>query len=188
RFEWDQAKHPARDFWPETWRQSHTLATAYKHSAVWYYQELVPRIATNDYKKWLARFRYGNQTFTPGSDEFWLNGEIKISPREQVEFLNCLLKNRCGLSASTFSAFEAVALQESKNAYRLYAKTGAGALEANNNDGAFAGWYVGYVKNGEGKPLAAFALYMEAENFTALKNLRRTLSLKILADLRLWDE
>jgi beta-lactamase class D len=187
RFEWDQVKYPAKSFWPETWKQSHTLASAFKHSAVWYYKALVPRIQPGDYKKWLARFHYGDQVFTPGSNEFWLDNELKISPQEQVEFIACLLNDRCGVSASTFAAFESIALQETNNNLSLYAKTGAGSIDPNNNDGAFNGWYVGYIKGDGGKPVAAFALYMEAENFAALKDSRKALSLRFLGDLRLWS-
>ena len=39
--------------------------------------------------------------------------------------------------------------------------------------------------NLHGKPVAAFALYMEAESFAALKNYRKELSLKLLGELRL---
>lgn len=186
RIEWDQAQYPAKDFWPETWKQSHTLASAFKHSAVWYYKVLVPRIKPADYKKWLAKFHYGNQAFTPGSNEFWLNNELKISPAEQVEFIACLLKSRCGVKASNFFAFESAALQETNNTLSLYAKTGAGSIDPNNNDGAFEGWYVGYIKDANKKPIAAFALYIEAESFAALKDYRKQLSLKLLGDLGLW--
>jgi beta-lactamase class D len=188
RFEWDQIKYPAKDFWPETWKQSHTLASAFKHSAVWYYKALVPRIKPAEYKKWLATFHYGNQTFTPGSNEFWLNNELQISPTEQVEFIACLLKNRCGVKASNFAAFESAALQETKNGLSLYAKTGAGSIDPNNNDGAFEGWYVGYIKDANRKPVAAFAIYMETENFAALKDYRKQLSLRLLSDLTLWSD
>lgn len=185
--EWDQVKYPAQSFWPDTWKQSQTLATAFKHSAVWYYQALVPRIAPKDYKKWLAKFQYGNQTFTPGSNRFWLNGELQISPEEQMEFLVCLLKNRCNIKAANLSLFETIALQESKNNFYLYAKTGAGSLDPNNFDGAFAGWYVGYVKDKTGKPVTAFSIYMQADNFSALQHYRKELSLKLLSDLGFWN-
>lgn len=185
--EWDQKKYPAKDFWPETWKQSHTLASAFKHSAVWYYQALVPHIKPADYKKWLAKFHYGNQTFTPGSNEFWLNNELQISPAEQVEFIVCLLKNHCGVKANHFAAFESAAMQETKNGLSLYAKTGAGSIDPTNNDGAFEGWYVGYVKDANAKPVAAFAIYMEAESFAAVKDYRKAFSLRLLEDLGIWE-
>lgn len=188
RIEWDQIKYPAKDFWPAAWKQSHTLASAFKHSAVWYYKALVPRIKPADYKKWLVKFNYGNQTFTPGSNEFWLNNELQISPVEQVEFIACLVKNRCGVKANHFAVFESAAFQETKNNLTLYAKTGSGPIDPNNNDGAFEGWYVGYIKNANGKPVAAFALYMEAENYSALKDYRKAFSLRLLSDLTLWND
>ena len=183
---WDPVKRPAKDFWPETWKQNHTLATAFKHSAVWYYQELVSRITPAQYQTWLARFKYGNQTFTPGSDQFWLNTELKISPQEQVDFIVCLLKTRCGVTQKTFSAFESAALQETKKNFALYAKTGAGSIDPNNNGGAFEGWYVGYVKDENGKLVTAFAIYVEAGSFSAIKDFRREFSLRLLSDLGLW--
>ncbi len=186
--EWNPEQYPAKDFWPETWKQSHTLASAFKHSAVWYYKALVPQVKPADYKKWLARFQYGDQVFTAGSDAFWLDNELKISPLEQVNFIACLLKDRCGVSAKNFAIFESIALQESRGKLLLYAKTGAGSIDPNNNDGAFNGWYVGYIKGKDGKPRAAFALYMEAESFAALKDYRRALSLQLLEDLGLWEE
>lgn len=186
--EWDQEKYPAKSFWPETWKKSHTLGSAFKHSAVWYYKALVPRIQPAEYKKWLTKFQYGNQTFTPGSQEFWLDNELQISPVEQVEFINCLLKNRCGVKAKYFEAFESVALQETKSGLSLYAKTGSGPIDMNNFDGAFEGWYVGYVKGEDGKPVAAFALYMEADSFRGLKDYRKALSVKLLGDLGLWGQ
>lgn len=187
QIEWDQKKYPAQSFWPETWKQSHTLKSAFKHSAVWYYKALVPRIKPTEYKSWLAKFHYGNQKFTAGSDDFWLNNELKISPAEQVEFIACLLKNRCGVKTNNFAAFEPTALQEVRNGLSLYAKTGAGPVDPQNFDGAFEGWYVGYVKAEDGKPVTAFALYMEAESFSQLKSYRKDFSLRLLTDLNLWS-
>lgn len=184
--EWDPAKYLAQPYWPKTWKRSQTLASAFQHSAAWYYQALVPRIPPTEYKKWFAKFHYGNQTFTPGSQQFWLNGELKISPSEQLGFVVCLLKHRCGIGTKTFAVFEAIALQEGKDGLSLYAKTGAGPQDLNNNEGAFEGWYVGYVKDEAGKPLAAFALFMEADSFSALQPYRKELALKLLAGLGYW--
>lgn len=79
-------------------------------------------------------------------------------------------------------------MQETKNGFSLYGKTGAGPVAPNNNEGAFAGWYLGYIKDVNGKPATAFALYMEAENFAALKDLRKALSLRLLAGVGFWKE
>ena len=183
---WDSKKRPAKDFWPETWKKDQSLASAFKHSAAWYYQELVPRISPEQYKKWLAQFNYGNQFFVPSSDAFWLDGQLKISTKEQVSFIACLLNDRCGVKPATLAAFEQIALQEMKSNFSLYAKTGAGPIDSSNFDGAFEGWYVGYIKDQNANPLVAFAIYVEAESFGALKNFRRTFALQLLTDLGWW--
>lgn len=181
---WNSIKHPAKDFWPSTWKADQTLATAFKHSAAWYYQELAHRISPKQYETWLARFRYGNQTFRPGSDEFWLNGELKISPKEQVEFLYCLIKNGCGVKPATVGAFEKIALQKTNRSKSLYAKTGAGPIDPSNIGGAFEGWYIGYIKE-DGKPITAFAMYVQSESFSAIRDFRQAFSLRLLSDLKL---
>ena len=184
--EWNPVKRPAKDFWPETWKKDQTLASAFKYSAAWYYQELVSRIPPEQYKKWLAQFGYGNRNFASPSDAFWLDGQLKISPREQVNFVVCLLKNHCGVRATTFAAFEEIALQETKDHFSLYAKTGAGPIDSNNFDGAFEGWYVGYIKDHNARPVAAFAIYVDGENFAAIKHFRRNFSMQLLENLGLW--
>lgn len=187
RFEWDQLKHPAKDFWPETWKRPHTLASAFKHSAVWYYKELVPRIKPQQYKEWLEKFSYGNRSFEPGSNEFWLNGELKISPLEQVKFLKCLVDSGCGVKSKTLSTFELIGLQETKNGLSLYGKTGAGPVDPDDHNGAFEGWYIGYIKKNEsGAPIVAFAIYVESSSFKLLRDFRKDFSLRILNDLGFW--
>lgn len=186
RTEWNAIKRPAKSFWPETWKKPHSLTTAFKHSAVWYYQDLVSHVDPVDYKKWLKTFQYGNQTFTPGTDQFWLDGELKISPYEQLEFIDCLLKNQCKVSDKNFSAFESIALLERSGEYSLFAKTGTGPKDPKNNDGAFEGWFVGYVKDGKANPVAAFVLYVGAENFSDIKDFRKQISLTLLQDQNLW--
>lgn len=186
--EWNSSQYPSKPYWPDTWKQPQSLASAFQRSAVWFYQDLVPRIDPKEYKKWLGRFEYGNQKFTPGSNQFWLNNELKISPVEQVNFLVCLLETRCGISEKNVSAFEKISLVERKDGLFLYAKTGAGPIDPDNMDGAFEGWYVGYIKDENADPVIAFALYVKAENFSSLRDFRKILSLKLMNDLGYWRE
>lgn len=187
KIEWNPVKRPAKDFWPDTWKQDQTLATAFVHSAAWYYQDISRRIPPADYHAWLKRFSYGNRNFTSGNDAFWLDGELKISTREQVRFLHCLLESKCGVKAATLNAFESIARQKLTETKFLFAKTGAGPIDPSNNQGAFEGWYVGYIKEGE-DPLVVFAIYVESENFSSIKDFRRAFSLKLLADLGYWEK
>lgn len=180
--EWDSEKYPAKSFWPATWKQPQTLTSAFQRSAVWFYQDLVPKIDPKQYEKWLARFSYGNKKFTVGSKEFWLDNELTISPLEQVNFLVCFLKTGCGVTAKNRALYETIALAERGEGFALYAKTGAGPIDASNMDGAFEGWYVGYVRDKNAQPTSAFALHVTAENFSSIRDFRKAFSLQILSD------
>lgn len=179
---WNSQKRPAKDFWPATWKRDQTLVSAFKHSVAWYYQELVPRIAPEQYKKWLAKFIYGNQIFASGSDAFWLDGQLNVSPKEQVNFVFCLLKNRCGVSTATFTWFEAIALQETKGNLSLYAKTGAGPVDSNNFDGSFEGVVSKIRMQNLLRPLR---FMLKRKTLQPLKFSPRLVN-ELLADLELW--
>ena len=94
---WDSIKNPAKPWMHESepfkyWMQDNTLKTAIKNSVVWYYQELARRVGKEKMTKYLNRIDYGNNDISSGIDNFWLCGSIKVSAKEQVEFLNKLYK------------------------------------------------------------------------------------------------
>ena len=79
---WDGVKREI-----ETHNQDQNLETAFKYSAVWYYQEVERRIGEERMKKFVDSINYGNKNIGGGIDRFWLDGEIRISADEQIEFL-----------------------------------------------------------------------------------------------------
>lgn len=76
--------------WVESWNRDHVLRTAYQNSVVWYYQELARRIGEARMQQFVDAFDYGNHDIAGGIDQFWLSGALRISPRQQVEFLRRL--------------------------------------------------------------------------------------------------
>jgi beta-lactamase class D len=70
-----------------SWERDHTLDSAIKNSVVWFFQNLARSIGRDRELEHLRAFAYGSQTFSGAVDQFWLNGELTISPREQVAFL-----------------------------------------------------------------------------------------------------
>ncbi|MEC5398967.1 class D beta-lactamase [Uliginosibacterium sp. H1] len=137
-FKWDGQKR-----WVEDWNRDLDLTEAFRVSAVWAYQEIARGVGSTRMQQALRDFRYGNAAITPKVDNFWLDGDLRISPVEQVEFLRRLDEGRLPLSARTLEIGRRVMLREEKNGYRLYAKTGW-----DNNKPAI-GWYVGWVERGE---------------------------------------
>jgi beta-lactamase class D len=79
---WDGTK---QDF--PTWERDHTLDSAIKSSVVWFFQRAARAIGRDRELAHLRAFTYGSQTFSGPVDAFWLNGELTISPREQIAFL-----------------------------------------------------------------------------------------------------
>ena len=83
---WDGTQHdnPA-------WNQDHTLKTAMQYSVVWYYQELARRVGKEKMQHYVDAAGYGD--ISGQIDTFWLDGGLRISPYEQIEFLKRLYQS-----------------------------------------------------------------------------------------------
>lgn len=79
---WDGIK---KDF--PAWERDHSLDSAIKSSVVWFFQRAAASIGRERELDYLKAFNYGSQTFTREVDAFWLNGDLTVSPREQILFL-----------------------------------------------------------------------------------------------------
>jgi len=83
---WDGTK---RDY--PTWNQDQTLESAIRMSAVWVFQQFATAIGRERELEYLRLFRYGSATFGHDVTDFWLNGDLQISPVEEVAFLRRML-------------------------------------------------------------------------------------------------
>lgn len=79
---WDGTR---RDY--DAWNRDQTLESALRNSVVWFFQALARSIGRERELQHLRAFGYGSQTFAREVDQFWLTGDLTISPREQVAFL-----------------------------------------------------------------------------------------------------
>ena len=64
-----------------------------RHSTVWVYQQFAREIGEVREKEYLTRIQYGNADLSGGVDRFWLDGALRISAMEQVDFLRKLYRN-----------------------------------------------------------------------------------------------
>lgn len=133
---WDGKKR-----WNENWNADTDLKTAYKNSTVWYYQELARRVGGAKMKYWLDKVQYGNADTTGGIDKFWLDGGLRISPEQQIVFLQQLYENRLPFSQRTMDITKQIMIAKDTVNFKLRAKTGWG-FEGKKS----IGWYVGYVE------------------------------------------
>lgn len=107
--------------------------------------------------EYLSQFSYGNQDMGSGVDRFWLEGDLRISPREQVEFLRSFHEGRLGVSPRSTAILKEFMVLESTPRYVLSGKTGTAEVTPTRE----LAWLVGYLER-DGS-VFYFALNMEGE-------------------------
>ena len=135
------------------WNRDHDLDSAFRASAVWYFQELAYRIGRERMDRWLDRIDYGNRSTEGPIDQFWLYGGLRISPLEQVAFLRRLHAGTLPFSEENQAAVRRMMEHELPGGRQIAGKTGWTTL-----DGVHHGWYVGWT--GAPTQPAFFALYV----------------------------
>ncbi|MDP4116440.1 MAG: penicillin-binding transpeptidase domain-containing protein, partial [Bacteroidota bacterium] len=123
------------------WNQDHSLKSAFQNSVVWYYIELAKRAGPQTMQKYYTLFNYGNRKANGGKRAFWLDGNIRISVNEQIEFLKKLYFNKLPVSIKNQELVKDIMINEKTEKYVLRAKTGMGLT-----DGKYFGWFVGYLE------------------------------------------
>jgi beta-lactamase class D len=127
-----------------------TLKSAFQHSIVPYYQELARRIGTENMQSFVKRFNYGNQKTSPELTSFWLNGDLRISALQQIEFLYKIEKQQLGLRSETYKTLMEIFELRRSHPFSIYGKTGWGF-----QDGKDIGWLVGFTEWGRSRYLFA---------------------------------
>ncbi len=138
-------KWDGKDKGIEAWNRDHTLETAFKSSCIWFYQELARRIGTDKYKAILKQVGYGTANPGPNLETFWLEGDLKISAGEQIEFLKRLYRRELPFRASSYDTLARLMILEQKPSYTLRGKTGWAGM--GQKDSRQIGWLVGYVES-----------------------------------------
>lgn len=123
------------------WNTDQNMRSAIRFSTVWFYQELARRVGEKRMKHYIDSIDYGNKTISGGIDLFWLKGDMRITPRQQLTFLKKLYKNELPFSPSIMETVKDILITERTEAYVLRSKTGWGDLGKPDT-----GWYVGYLE------------------------------------------
>lgn len=131
---WDGVK---REF-PQ-WNKDQTMRTAIKDSVVWSYQELARRIGQQRMQRYINLANYGNRDISGSIDRFWLDGGLRITPKEQIDFLVKLQQNKLPFSQRSIAIVKDIIINEKTSDYVLRGKTGWQKQ---------VGWYVGYLERG----------------------------------------
>lgn len=139
-FPWDGKKR-----YYSLWNKDQTLRSSMRGSVVWVYQHMAVAIGEKAEKEYLQKINYGNADFSGPVQYFWLDGSLKISAMEQIEFLQLLYKNELPFSVEHQRLVKDIMIVEAGKNWIVRAKTGN---YVNKNERY--GWYVGWVENSDG--------------------------------------
>jgi beta-lactamase class D len=146
-FKWDGV---SRDI--PGWNQDHTLRSAIAASAVPVYQEIARRIGPERMQKYLDLFDYGNRNIGGGIDQFWLTGELRIDPIQQIDFVDRLRRGALPISARCQELVRDILPVTKVGDAIIRAKTGLLGAETGKPT---LGWLVGWAEKAEARTVFA---------------------------------
>ncbi len=150
-FKWD-----GKDKGWHRWNKDQTIETAFPFSCVWFYQELAKRVGNEAYLTHFGKLNYGNEKTGPDLTTFWLDGDLRISPLEQIRFLKKLYREELPFKKRHIQLVKRLMIIEKTPQYTLRAKTGW-AMRIKDQ----YGWYIGYVEADQ--KVWFFAMNMDIE-------------------------
>lgn len=179
-FKWDGK---SRRF--SIWEKDLSLKAAFQNSCVPCYQSLAKRIGTQKMAAYVSKLKFGEMDINEANiDSFWLAGQSKISPLQQIDFLMRLYEGRLPIAETTRETVKAIMkVGKLNNRHVLSAKTGLAVSDGEQD----IGWFVGYVEK-TGNPLyfatkiSPIDNQMESRSFAPL---RKKITLEALAKLHL---
>lgn len=157
------------------WNQDMSIETAFKTSCICFYQEIAKRIGNVNYLKHLKKIHYGNEKTGYELISFWLQGDLKISAREQIDFLKKLYSDQLPYKKENLKLVKDLMIDEQNQKFTIRAKTGWATRIRNQ-----IAWYVGYVEANDS--VWFFATNIDVKDAKDV-NYRREITLQALSKL-----
>jgi beta-lactamase class D len=150
------------------WNRDLNMREAIKISAVWFYQVLARRVGSDRMQQWIDRVEYGNHKIGTKDyiDKFWLEGDLRITPEEQIKFLRRLYKNDLPFAARSIAIVKDIMVIEQTPDYTISGKTGLVSFQAQKTSPQ-VGWFVGYLE--KGRDVYFFATNIDIRNKKDIK-------------------
>lgn len=161
------------------WNQDHTLRSAIQVSCVPCFQRVAREVGKVRMQEWVTRLDYGNHNISGKIDRFWLDGGLRISPFQELDFLRRLDAGKLPISEHTLDVVRDVITLDVAPDYVLRGKTG---LVQPPEEPSLAGWFVGFVELGERRVFFATLIDGSAPDVD-LQAVRRRLTERVLREL-----
>jgi beta-lactamase class D len=161
----------------EAWNRDHTMRTAIAVSAVPVYQEIARRIGAERMQKYVDLLEYGNRDIGGGIDQFWLTGNLRIDPVQQVDFVDRLRRGALPVSRRSQELVRDILPVTKSGDSVIRAKSGLLGAERGQPS---LGWMVGWAEKGSAQTV--FALNMDCREPRHIAD-RITLTQQCLSDI-----
>lgn len=161
----------------EMWNRDQTLRSALIYSCVWVYSRLAEKVGIDRYYDYVKAFDYGNKDLDGPPDRFWLQGRLRISANQQVEFLEKFYYNRLPVPAEAVDIVKDLIVIEKTVDYIFSAKTGGAQV----SDSQYIMWLVGYVEKGD--EVWFYAMNFLSGDFAATAGARYEIVRDILCEM-----
>lgn len=123
--------------------RNHDLASAIRHSVVWYFQAVARMIGAERMQDYLDSLGYGNRDISAGIDRFWLGSSLKIDAYQQLRLLQQLKNNQLPFVNKAQEQVKNIMLLRTDVPGMLRGKTGSCRSEEYDH-----GWFIGWLLNG----------------------------------------
>jgi beta-lactamase class D len=171
-FKWDGVTRSI-----EAWNRDHTMRSAIAVSAVPVYQEIARRIGEERMQKYVDLFEYGNRNIGGGIDQFWLTGDLRIDPVQQIDFVDRLRRGALPVSKRSQDLVRDILPVTKVGDSVIRAKSGLLGAEIGKPS---LGWMVGWAE--KGSAATVFALNMDCREPRHIAD-RMTLTQTCLRDI-----
>lgn len=116
-----------------------TLKNAFENNRNEYFQALAHEIGSDTMRHWLQTMSYGNMQASD-LENFWMNGELKISPDEQLGLMFKIYFDKLPLRKYAQQIIRDLMLKEDNTLYSYSYTTGTATTPENEKLGLLAGW------------------------------------------------
>lgn len=166
------------------WNRDHNLASAITYSVVPYFQEVARRIGPERMKEYVDDSDYGKMDITPETiDKFWLWGNSRITPWEQMNFLLHFYTNKLPFSQPNIDLVKKLIILNETDKYIFRGKTGMTI-----QDGKNLGWLVGYLEEHGNVWIYVCNVESGTDNTDRFKESRRGITEKVFHSMGLMED
>lgn len=159
-------------------------------SCIWFSKILALKLGLETIGQYLSSFEYGNQDFSAGMippgpiKPAWVSSSLKISPKEQVEFIQKMLRERLSISSIALQMTKNLLFKEEiSHGWKLFGKTALGSSVDENGKNLKVRWFVGWVQNDQS--FFPFAYLLQEYEIDAFQTVPRVKQL--LEESNLWN-